>query len=322
MRTLSFLPTKILIEITNVCNFDCTFCPLGTIERKKKFMELEVVQRLIDEIASSGLGAAMIGGLRLHQLGEPLMHPKVFDIINHANARGIPIGLVTNGSRLTEENLERLSGTMTGLAISYQTPSEESFKSRRARNMSFESYRSIVFNAIDFKFKTKMPNHIHWSILYTDVFDWYKIKALNSGSEVALLKAELDQLGISLGDKYGVPYTVMSDEEFGDRVAKGNPIQFAPGVEVQFKSPYVWPTHKNKRTTEGHCAKPMNELAVFCDGGCSLCCIDDDNAMNIGNIHESSLVDIWYSPKATEIREAFARRQVVHPLCQQCLSPA
>ena len=41
---------KIYIEITNVCNLKCTFCP--DTKRKKEFMEVESFKKIISKICN------------------------------------------------------------------------------------------------------------------------------------------------------------------------------------------------------------------------------------------------------------------------------
>ena len=42
---------RIHIELTNVCNFDCTFCPKQEMTRHYEYMDFERVCGIIDEIA-------------------------------------------------------------------------------------------------------------------------------------------------------------------------------------------------------------------------------------------------------------------------------
>ena len=92
---------KAYLEITNVCNLNCRFCP-GT-RREKRFMSA-------DEFAF--LAARLQGRveyLYLHLLGEPLLHPQLGEILAIAAGMGFRIMLTTNGTLLDSRGDELIS---------------------------------------------------------------------------------------------------------------------------------------------------------------------------------------------------------------------
>jgi sulfatase maturation enzyme AslB (radical SAM superfamily) len=44
---------RVHIELTNVCDFNCQFCPKSEMKRPYGFMETDVAKRAITEIASN-----------------------------------------------------------------------------------------------------------------------------------------------------------------------------------------------------------------------------------------------------------------------------
>ena len=62
---------RVHIELTNVCNFDCTFCPKQEMTRKYEYMEYERVCGIIDQVAEYNLAEK----ITFHVMGEPFMHP-------------------------------------------------------------------------------------------------------------------------------------------------------------------------------------------------------------------------------------------------------
>ena len=58
--------SRCYLEITNVCNLDCLFCP--KTERKGRTMSVEEFDLLTDRLAGR------IKFLYFHLMGEPLMH--------------------------------------------------------------------------------------------------------------------------------------------------------------------------------------------------------------------------------------------------------
>lgn len=94
--------TRCYLEITNVCNLDCVFCP--KTERKKQVMSLDEFHALTDKLAGK------VKFLYFHLMGEPFLHPLLPEFIHLARKKGFIPVLTTNGTLLSkrEEMLESL----------------------------------------------------------------------------------------------------------------------------------------------------------------------------------------------------------------------
>ena len=90
---------KIYVEITNMCNKNCSFCP--TTLRKKREMTKEEFGIVIDKIKS------YTNYVYLHIKGEPLLHSEFSNIIKKCNNENIKINITTNGT-LIEKRKEIL----------------------------------------------------------------------------------------------------------------------------------------------------------------------------------------------------------------------
>ncbi len=94
--------TSVNLELTNTCNLACVECPVNTtMSRKKGFMDPALFRKVIDETPS-------LDFVLVFQWGEPLLHPRFFDLVAHARSRGVRVLVTTNGTRLGPENRARL----------------------------------------------------------------------------------------------------------------------------------------------------------------------------------------------------------------------
>ena len=84
---------KIYLEISNICNLHCAFCP-GT-RRKKRAMTEEEVSILLPKLRPYA------DYLYFHLMGEPLCHPNLSRFLQLAGAEGFKVILTTNGSLLS-----------------------------------------------------------------------------------------------------------------------------------------------------------------------------------------------------------------------------
>lgn len=86
--------SRVYVEITNVCNMSCSFCP-GT-KREPRFMSKEELSVLLDKLVG------ITDHLYFHLMGEPTLHPNLVEFIEMATLRGYRPMLTTNGSLLSD----------------------------------------------------------------------------------------------------------------------------------------------------------------------------------------------------------------------------
>ena len=83
---------KAYLEITNVCNLSCSFCP-GT-GRKAGFLAPEDFRTLAGRLRPH------TEYLYLHLMGEPMLHPQLGQLLDIAGELGFRVMITTNGTLL------------------------------------------------------------------------------------------------------------------------------------------------------------------------------------------------------------------------------
>ena len=83
---------KIYLEITNICNLRCAFCP-GTA-REPHMLTLEEFTTLTEKLRGRE------AYLYFHLMGEPLLHPLLPDFLKIAGELGFRVMITTNGTLL------------------------------------------------------------------------------------------------------------------------------------------------------------------------------------------------------------------------------
>ena len=79
---------KVYIEITNRCNLSCDFCIKN--KRKIKDISIEEFENILEKLKP------ITNYLYFHILGEPLIHPKINELIDIAS-KSFNINITTNG---------------------------------------------------------------------------------------------------------------------------------------------------------------------------------------------------------------------------------
>jgi len=92
---------KVYLEISNICNLNCRFCP-GTKRPKKAMTEAEF-SALLPKIRP------YTGFLYFHLMGEPLLHKDLARFLELAGEHGFKVILTTNGTLLKKQQEMLLS---------------------------------------------------------------------------------------------------------------------------------------------------------------------------------------------------------------------
>ena len=88
---------KIYLEISNVCNLSCAFCP-GT-KRAKHIMTEQEFTALMPKLRPYA------DYLYFHLMGEPLLHPNLAEFLKIAGDFGFKVILTTNGTLLNKQQV-------------------------------------------------------------------------------------------------------------------------------------------------------------------------------------------------------------------------
>lgn len=173
-------PTKLHIEITNICNLGCVMCPRSYMSRKKGMMDMELFKKIIDE--SKG----KVEFVYLHLFGEPMMHPHIIDMIKYCRKAGIYTGLATNATLLDDvKSKEIVDSGLDFMVISFDGVNKEEYEKIRQGS----SYEKTLENIKGFlKIQRRKPHTVLQLIYmnytknkikeYVDFWSSYNIEAV------------------------------------------------------------------------------------------------------------------------------------------------
>ncbi|MBP3661013.1 MAG: SPASM domain-containing protein [Oscillospiraceae bacterium] len=86
--------SRVYVEITNLCNRNCSFCP-GTL-REPKMMTADEFRTIAEKLTG------VTGYLYYHLMGEPLTHPQLPEMLAIASELGFKSQITTNGTLLQQ----------------------------------------------------------------------------------------------------------------------------------------------------------------------------------------------------------------------------
>ena len=104
-------PFFAMIDVTQRCNLNCVGCRFHSPYTRRPSLtdpaipdvSVELVERFCGELRIMGTESLIFSGA-----GEPMLHPRIFDLIGLAKAAGLKVSLLTNGTLLDRPRIESL----------------------------------------------------------------------------------------------------------------------------------------------------------------------------------------------------------------------
>ncbi|MGD2248139.1 MAG: radical SAM protein [Candidatus Methanofastidiosia archaeon] len=91
------------VELTNACNLSCLHCANDSGNPYPDELTTQEILDLIDTLHTMGVTRVVFTG------GEPLLHPDLYTIINHAKEQPMIVDIFTNSTLITEEHCKKFA---------------------------------------------------------------------------------------------------------------------------------------------------------------------------------------------------------------------
>jgi radical SAM protein with 4Fe4S-binding SPASM domain len=317
----------LFVELTNLCNFSCTFCPDEIMERKRGWMKTEKVLAIFDQIAAQRGRLGPVWPVKLHQMGEPTIHPDIVAIVEHAEKLGIGIELNTNCSLLKPSLVEGLyRAGLTNLVLSYLNHTPEAFGTRKVKNskLTFDQYRADIERTIETKFALGARTHIELHIANAKYAGGFEALVRADEEAVAEVETWLD-FARRVESQYGLRPSGIDPERLHsfnvlDHDENGSILPILPGVDLMWKRIHNWGNVIGASPERGpaYCMVPYEQFVIQYSGDVTVCCTDYEGGIRVGNIFEQSIEDIWNGSPLRKLREEMLGGVLSNPVCRTC----
>lgn len=274
------IPPSLQIEPTNHCNLSCICCSREKMKRDKGYMDLDLFRKIIDE--ASGIGVKRVH-LYLH--GEPLLHPRVVEMIKHLKTKGLGITIATNGMLLDRKKSELM--LLSGMdSADYLTFSILGYsKEVHEKIMRGASHYQVVKNLLDF-LELRRNHRINGPIIETVFYE--------------MRENEHEK------DQFNKRWQGVVDH-----------VRINGRISEQFSSRYDKKTSISIRNKA--CRNLWQRMTVFWNGDVTLCIADLDGLYSLGNLREKSIHEIWNTRALQAIRQLHKDGKFSDlPLCAHC----
>ena len=91
-------------------------------------------------------------------------------------------------------------------------------------------------------------------------------------------------------------------------------------IYLEYGDKFEWPDLTAPDGGDGvFCYGLRDQIGVLCDGTVVPCCLDGDSNIPLGNLFDSTLIDILDSPRAKAIYDGFTSHKCTEDLCKRCM---
>ncbi|MDC0627909.1 radical SAM protein [Candidatus Pelagibacter sp.] len=288
-HTVGDFPLHLDIEATSACNFACTMCARtdyianGTMWKIENF-NFEKYKQIIDDGVKNGLRS-----VKFQYIGEPLINKKLPEMIKYAKDAGVcDVMFNTNASLLTEKKaVEIIESGLDKLFFSFDSPYREEFNKIRVKG-DYDQVLNNIKNFMRIKREMKSDTPLTRVQMVT-----MKENEKDFDEFVKLFKPVVDTIAhIDYLD-----HDIQLDQDNDKTI-----VDLKTDQKVKFCCPQLW-----------------QRMFVHPDGVVTPCCIDSGRKMVMGNIHKSSLKDIWKNEKYQEMRKLHKEGNMNQiPTCSRC----
>ena len=269
---------KIYIEITNVCNFNCSFCFSAT--RAKNFMSAQNFSIVAQKVKPFS------DYVYLHVLGEPLLHPQLNDILQICVQNKLNVNISTNGSLLRKQKDILLQNSIRQINISLHDAEE---------NVPKENWKGFILDILSISKELSVNSYVNLRL-------WNQT---NNASE------EFNGLCYGLiRDFFHLPFDF-------NLIGNGQRnVTLATNIFLQNAPRFMWRTENASENKSCYALK--DHIAILVNGDVVPCCIDAEANLLLGNIFNDDLQQIIQSERVAKIKNGFENHKAVEDFCQKC----
>jgi radical SAM protein with 4Fe4S-binding SPASM domain len=323
------LPTYVQIEPVGQCNLRCQMCSIqfrqdGPPHGPLAFMDFAHFTRIIDQFEN-------LQELHLQGLGEPLMHPRFFDMVAYAVEKGIHVSTNSNLTLLNDRRAERcVTSGLERLHVSIDGATAATYERIRVR----AHFERVVHNlqrllAAKERAGSRLP-HITLVVVIMRQ-NLHELPALvRLAKQWSVEKVFVQHLCHDFGE-FSLPAHYYPMREFVQEqtLLNEDPLRvasyfseartLAQELGIDLRLPHTqMRRHPPGTPGPARCSWPWQGAYISYQGYAMPCCmVSTPDRINFGNISEQGVKQTWNSAAYQAFRDQLASDQPPE-ICRSC----
>lgn len=304
------LPYRADIEPTTRCNFACGMCQTTTWHRPRHDLTVEQFGQIVRSIPT-------LYNIKLVGMGEPLLNPHLFAILDAAKRHRIRVKTTTNGSLLDRDRRSALlrSG-IHHIDVSIDGARPQTHNSIR-RGADLDQIVADVSALVRERAGRKRPVVRVWSVAQrANISELTELVDLCSRMGVDALAVQLSvtNFGSAPVEERVRALRVPAVEEVAHAISAAR--RRAAAVGLPFSCGDV--TYE-RATRPVACRWPWERTFISVEGFvCPCCLVSDPQVVNFGNLFTEPFAAIWRGREYQALRDAF-RQERPPTYCKACV---
>ncbi|WP_234122862.1 radical SAM/SPASM domain-containing protein [Clostridium hydrogenum] len=279
---------RIYIEITNVCNLACNFCP--QTKRQPEFMKLETFNKILEEIKP------YTDYIYLHVKGEPLLHPKLDEFLDLSYEKGFKVNITTNGTLINEVKHKLLNKPALRLV-----------------NFSLHSFDGNEGGTNKDEYIGNIISFVKEDITNTDTLVSLRLWNLDKDNATNIKRQRNREVLQIIEQEFNLPYKIE------EKIEPGKGIKVSDKVYLNQDFEFEWPDlEKAEDKNQGFCYGARSHMAILVDGTVVPCCLDGEGIIKLGNVNNTHFAEIIHGERTSNMVDGFSKGEVVEELCRKC----
>lgn len=316
-------PITIDMALTQKCSYACTFCYAGLQQNPSSPAEWSVYKTFLDDCTKIGHEPGHgVKAISLVSDGESTESPHFERFIDYAFNNEINIASGTNGLKLNKYNLKSIAKKLTYLRINFNAAHEEAYSQiMGASSHSFNSVIQTTLELVNYKKQLKLPITIGYQMVLMPEYADQVLPLASMSRDLGLDYLVIKHCSDDEQGRLGVDYNWYQSIEATDLLKVAE--QFSTH---SFSSQAKWSKIKTGRDrVYSRCYGTPLLLQMSGTGivaPCGSFFHKDYESYHIGDIKETSLFDIWNSPKYDQVisflrSDKFDAKSMCATLCLQ-----
>jgi len=276
-------PNVLNIEPTNRCDLKCVYCPRDRASKGIGLMDWGLYTRIIDE---ASLYKRLIM-LNFHKDGESFLHPRFIDMVRYAKKKDVAttIHINTNALSWTDEVIDEiLYSGIDDITVSLDAAWPETYKKHKGADCLLKAEKNVRL---------------------------FLEKRRKRGLGRPFIRAKI------------MEFEEVSKEEIGNFFDKWNGI--ADFVQVSGIHNWSGAIKDIKITDESSslrypCVIMWYALVINWNGEATVCSVDWNTEIKVGNVNNTSIHEIWNSDDIKSARRSQINREYFkYNVCKDCV---
>ena len=278
---------RIYIEITNICNLSCEFCP--KTKRKYKFMDKKEFKEIIEKVKDH------TDHVYFHIMGEPLLNENIGYFFEESYNNGLSVNLTTNGTLIKDKSDVLLNA-----------------KSLRQVNISLHSFEANDSSLKLHEYIENITDFIREAVKSTNIISAIRLWNMDNKELKGANALNNEILGL-------LEKNLNLDFSLSEKLQESHKIKISDRVYINMAEKFDWPDSKIDLISDDvFCHGIRSQIGILVDGTVVPCCLDSEGSINLGNIFNRSLEEIVDGERTCAMHEGFKKRKAVEELCKRC----